>query len=421
MKPTVESAIANFGAKAKAKLSNIAAIGQPEDQIRAPFEDLLSEIAELCDFPQGSVTPVGESSVSDLKTRPDYAVSVQNALVGFIELKAPGKGADPRRFKDPHDKAQWEKLQSLPNLIYTDGNAFSLWQDGELVGSVVNLVGDIESSGQSLAAPPGFLNLFEAFLTWKPIPPQSARALAQTTARLCRLLRDEVTEQLSLKSPALTGLATDWRKLLFPEATDERFADGYAQAVTFGLLMARAKGIDLSTSLQQVATTLSQTNSLIGTALRLLTDDAANQTLQTSLGTLTRVLDVVDWSKISRGDPEAWLYFYEDFLKVYDNELRKQTGSYYTPPEVVGAMVELVDEVLKSPRFGQYAGLASPSVTIPLPPRARTEETLSSRRRLPSEAEQSPSLGMYVNFVWAFGTASTALHSSNSNASLTHS
>ena len=33
---------------------------------------------------------------------------------------------DPRKFKDPHDKEQWDKPKSLPNLIYTDGNAFSL-------------------------------------------------------------------------------------------------------------------------------------------------------------------------------------------------------------------------------------------------------------------------------------------------------
>ena len=300
---TIESAIAAFGAKAKAKLNNLAATGQPEDQIRPPFEHLLGELAEICQFPQGTVTAVGESSVSDLKTRPDYAVSAHNALVGFIELKAPGKGADPRKFKDPHDKAQWEKLRSLPNLLYTDGNAFSLWQDGELVGSVVTLIGDIETSGNKLQAPPALIGVFESFLNWEPVPPQSAESLAETTARLCRLLRDEVSEQLELKSPALTALAMDWRKLLFPDATDERFADGYAQAVTFGLLMARAKKIKLSTGLQQVATTLSQSSSLIGTALRLLTDNAENQaTLKTALGTLMRVLDAVDWSKISHTD-----------------------------------------------------------------------------------------------------------------------
>jgi hypothetical protein len=292
---TFSSAIATFGAKAKEKLSNPAATGQPEDQLRAPFEHLLASLAELSNSSKAMVAAVGESSVSDLKTRPDYAITVHNALVGFVELKAPGKGADPRKFKDLHDKAQWERLCALPNLIYTDGNAFSLWQNGELVGSVVSLIGDIESSGSKLQAPANLLGLFENFLSWEPVPPRSAKDLAHTTARLCRLLRAEVTERLGLGSEALTGLAADWRKLLFPDATDERFADGYAQAVTFGMLMARVKNIRLATGLQQVATELSHTSTLIGAALRLLTDNAENQeTLKTSLGTLTRVLDAVN-------------------------------------------------------------------------------------------------------------------------------
>ena len=53
------------------------------------------------------------------------------------------------------------------------------------------------------------------------------------------------------------------------------------------------------------------------------------------------------------------------FLSVYDNDLRKKTGSYYTPPEVVRAMVRLVDEALRSgPRFALSEGLASPEVTV---------------------------------------------------------
>jgi hypothetical protein len=363
MDETFRSAIATFGAQAKAKLANPAATGEPEDQLRAPLERLIEDLAELCGLPKGAVTPVGESSLSTLKTRPDYAITVHNTLVGFIEVKAPGKGADPRRFRG-HDKAQWEKLRSLPNLIYTDGNEFSLWRSGELEGSLVRLIGDVETAGEKLEAPTDLLGIFENFIQWQPISPGTAKQLAELSARMCRLLRDEVKEQLSLGSAALTALAFDWRQLLFPEATDEQFADGYAQAVTFGLLMARARNIQLSTGLDQVAKQLAQTNSLIGAALRILTDDAENQaTLKTSIGTLTRVLDAVDWPALSKGDPDAWLYFYEDFLEVYDKKLRKKTGSYYTPPEVVSAMVCLVDEALRT-RFGLHAGLASPEVTV---------------------------------------------------------
>ena len=261
---------------------------------------------------------------------------------------------------------QWAKLQTLPNLIYTDGNGFSLWRNGELEGQVVHLEGDVATAGNKLAAPDGLVSLFANFLQWEPQPPRSAAQLAVVTARLCRLLREEVVEQLGQGSAPLTNLATDWRKLLFPSATDEAFADGYAQAVTFGLLMARARDIALADGLDRVAHELRQTNTLIGTALRLLTDDADSQaTLKTSLATLTRVLDAVHWPAVSKGEPEAWLYFYEEFLSVYDNELRKKTGSYYTPPEVVRAMVRLVDEALRSDeRFGLSEGLASADVTV---------------------------------------------------------
>jgi hypothetical protein len=178
-------------------------------------------------------------------------------------------------------------------------------------------------------------------------------------------LRDEVAEQIALGSEGLTALAKDWRKLLFPEADDAQFADGYAQAVTFGLLVARAMDIPLASGIHQAAYELRKSNSLIGTALGLLTDDEANQkALKTSLNTLTRVLNEVNWHTISKDKPEAWLYFYEDFLEVYDNKLRKKTGSYYTPPEVVAAMVRLVDEALRGRLFQRHAGLASADVTL---------------------------------------------------------
>ena len=61
---------------------------------------MLADLAELSNLPRAKVVAVGEPSVSDLKARPDYAVTVHDALVGFIELKAPGKGADPRKFRE---------------------------------------------------------------------------------------------------------------------------------------------------------------------------------------------------------------------------------------------------------------------------------------------------------------------------------
>jgi hypothetical protein len=391
---TISDAVSKFGASLKPKLSSIAIGGAPEEQLRGPLETLMHDLAALAGQPANAVHLVGETSLADLKTRPDFAVTVSKALVGFIEVKAPGKGADPRKFSDPHDKAQWDKLRSLPNLLYTDGGAFSLWRDGKLEGEIVRLQGDVESAGAKLAAPSTLLPLINDFLTWKPIPPKSAKQLAEVSARLCRFLRDEVIEQMERGSPALTGLAQDWRKLLFPQADDAQFADGYAQAVTFGLLVARARDISLAKGTEAAAQELRQSNTLIGTALRLLTEDSSNQeALKTSLGTLTRVLDEVNWHTISKDKPEAWLYFYEDFLEVYDNTLRKRTGSYYTPPEVVSAMVNLVDECLRGPLFERTQGLAAHDVVVADPAVGTGTFLLGVLRRIAETVENDQGAG----------------------------
>jgi len=209
------------------------------------------------------------------------------------------------------------------------------------------------------------VGLFTDFFSWAPISPRTPQKLAEISARLCRLLRDQVGEELERGNASLTGLKNDWRKLLFPEATDEQFADGYAQAVTFGLLIARTRDISLKGGIDHAAGELKKSNSLIGTALDLLVDDPQNKhALKTSLDTMTRVLEEVNWLVVAKSESEAWLYFYEHFLEVYDNTLRKKTGSYYTPPEVVNAMVRLVDEALRGPLFNRPQGLASSDVTI---------------------------------------------------------
>ncbi len=93
----------------------------------------------------------------------------------------------------------------------------------------------------------------------------------------------------------MTAQAEEWRHLLFPRATNGEFADGYAQAVTFGLLLARSQGISLDHGVGEAADQLGRRHSLIGRALDILTHEAIQtRTLVTSVSTLTRVLAVVD-------------------------------------------------------------------------------------------------------------------------------
>ncbi len=362
----LSDAVAAFG---KASLDKLAGTGDREAAIRTPLEQLLTAVgAEL------KLRAVFHDEVrdTDRRVRPDYGVRVNGAIIGYIEVKAPGRGIDPVGFTG-HDKAQWERLRDLPNLLYTNGTAWRWFKDGDLVGQAVNFAGgDLDVAGSSLSAPPEFETLITNFLQWDPPPIASVTALVAHVAPLTRLLRGEVVDQLVLEGKAIDagadrdeqpflGLARDWRALLFPLADEQTFADGYAQTVTFALLLARSEGIDLrNTQLHEVGTKLGPDHSLMGKALQLFTDDVAAD-FRVTLDLLVRVIGAVDWEKIRKGKQDTYLHLYEHFLDLYDNDLRKQSGTYYTPREVVEPMVRLAEDVLGT-RLGKPSGFRDEDV-----------------------------------------------------------
>ena len=339
-----------------------------EDQLRAPFEGLLSAYGRELRL---DVVCSGEAVLPNRIGRPDFAVSCNGALAGYVELKAPGSGADQRRFRG-RNRDQFQRFAAIPNILYADGNEWALYRHGERSGRIVRLAGHVVEEGAAAVAEEDaerLGRLLHDFLSWQPILPQDGRGaidlktFADLLAPLCRLLRDEVAEALAAGSPALLALAGDWRQLLFPDATDAQFADAYAQTVTFALLLGRAEGADPLT-LETAQEALAAHHSLLSRALQVLTDSTVRVEMSASLALLQRVLAVVPTSLFGHfgGQRDPWLYFYEDFLAAYDPQLRKDAGVYYTPVEVVQAQVRLVDEALTS-RMGHRNGFADLGVT----------------------------------------------------------
>ncbi len=363
-------AVSAFGVACKAKLSGP---GDAEAAIRAPLEHLLAAVGDHIGV---RATFHDEVRDPDRQVRPDYGVSVKGAITGYIEVKAPAKGIDPRGFTG-HDKTQWERQRDLPNLLYTNGTQWRLYLDGAPRRKPVNFTGGtLADAGAHLAAPAEFEALVTDFLQWRPARITSVAALVRAVAPLTRLLRGEVRDQLVAERRAIAagaeayeqpflGLARDWRALLFPQADDATFADGYAQAVTFALLLARSEGIVLepdggSQKLHEVGAALGNDHSLMGKALQLLTDDVAAD-FRVTLDLLVRVVGAVDWPRVRRGKRDTYLHLYEHFLELYDNDLRKASGSYYTPREVVEEMVRLTEDALVT-RLGKARGFRDPDV-----------------------------------------------------------
>ena len=345
---SIHAALQAFAAAVTEKTAQLTA-GEPEDQLRAPFETFMQSAAEALGW---KVVCTGETPLPNRLGRPDYAVHRNGLLVGYVEIKAPGVGANAARFKG-RNRQQFKRFSAIPNLLYTDGNEWALYRGGDRVGSIVRLSGDVAHDGTQAVAVedgPGIERSVRDFLSWEPTLPLDGtdridlKRFADLLAPLCRMLRDDVTDALADPNSPLVHLAKDWRQLLFPHASDPQFADAYAQTVAFALLLGRSEGADPLT-LDRAHAALAAQHSLLSRALQVLTDPSARADMPASLDLLLRVIAVVPPTTLA-GRQDPWLYFYEDFLAAYDPQLRKDAGAYYTPVEVVRAQVRLVDDLL---------------------------------------------------------------------------
>ena len=308
-----------------------------------------------------------------------------------MELKAPGKNIDPASFtKKSHEYRQWQRLRNLPNLLYTNGTEWRLYRYGEPVLTstgydAVHMHGSFSGHG-TLSAPDALATFFLNFLRWVPAPIKSADQLVETLAPLAALLREEMllglaaqekiyrAEQAKAKKkgeedfvipPPLVGLRKDWRDTLAPSTSNEEFADSFAQTVVFSLVVALSEGHDLNLkTFSTVVVDLRSKHGLLGNALGLLTEHLDEKSsLYNALAVIVRVMGAASWADISGGKSDVYLHLYEHFLKVYNPEQRKKTGSYYTPVEVVDQMVRLVDDALRT-YLGKEHGLASEGVSV---------------------------------------------------------
>ena len=368
----------NFGTVIREFATTVAANfatpidAQREDQLKAPVSEVLRACGQAWDIEVRSRT---EARAEGDTGRPDIGVTAGGLLCGHIELKAPGRGARPERFRG-RDGRQWERFKALPNLIYTDGSEWSLYQDGKRVARV-RIAEDVSEDGAAGLDPPSLSKLdglLHAFLLHEPVTPSTARGLAEFLAPLARLLRDEVRYALDSADSEVKKIADEWRGVIFADTGADQFADAYAQTVTYALLLARFEGAENLRQALAVDALRESHHDLLAAALDLL--ERARGDLVMPIELLERAIGVVNaqalladvgrqgaFNPSQEVDRDPWLYFYEHFLGAYDTKLRKNRGVYFTPVEVVRAQVRFVGELLRE-RFNKPMAFANDGVEV---------------------------------------------------------
>lgn len=348
------------------------------------FKALVDELIPI--LPAGpGVTSVPEYAKPDVG-RPDIALVRAGQLPrSFIELKAPAKTLDPARWRDAHDKRQFKRFQELPTWALSNFLGIQLYRRDELTAvarvapeAALDPLTSDSKAGALIAAhdPGGLIDILGQLVIAEPPSPSNAAQLAEYLAHGARLVRESVLEGLELLATAKTKdrplqlVRAEFREVLYahPEAGgyrgefDTLFSAAFAQTLAFGLLLVReATNATVDANAWQH---MPDEHPLMKTALRVLSEPEIVTQIGLGFDVLFDSVNSFDPGILAQkpGGHDPILYFYEDFLSVFDADAKQRYGVYYTPVQVVRYMVGALNRALRD-NLGT-AGLADDQVTI---------------------------------------------------------
>ena len=299
--------------------------------------------------------------------RPDLAFARPGEPArAFIELKEPAKQLNPERWRG-HDGDQFKRFQELPIWALCNFHGIKLFRRGDVQAEAIILpAAALDPNTPDARADRmirghdanGFITILETLAQAQPIPPRDARELADSLAHAARLVRAIVADMCRGNPPeALQAVQAEFRETLFahPKAggyddQDETslFANAFAQTLAFGLLLAREAGAQ-EVDERAYRSLPSGNFPLLSATLRALTQDEILATLGASFDVLRDTVNVFDPAMLAPQDGrDPILYFYEDFLSVFDPEARKKHGVFFTPIPIVRFMVDATDRALQN-------------------------------------------------------------------------
>lgn len=360
--------------------------------------------------------------------RPDIALIKHGELPrAFIELKAPAKPSDPKKWTTPHDKRQYERLQELAHWSASNFAEFYLFERDKLQGHAIVVPAEaLDPSMPDKSAdliveahdPTRFLDLLSRLARAQPPAAGNAEQLAELMAHSARIVKSAVRERVGEldaekdRYDPLMLVRQTYRNVLYahPEAGgyaakdfDELFASAFAQTLAFGLLLVREHLANTETEAERrkvgpdAARHMPPEHPLMKGTLEAISDSRVIDSVGIGFEVMRDTVNSFDPAILAprRDGRDPILYFYEDFLGVFDPDAKARYGVYYTPLQVVRFMVGALDRVLREDLGTK--GLRDKDVTILDPATGTGTYLLGIAERVRQQAmeeEGGPAAGM---------------------------
>lgn len=353
--------------------------GNNEEELRKKLRDVLDEIAgsfgvwrksanqnrrlDMVELPVNhgiGADPVGSQ-------KPGFKNPLQgvriydrdNRLLGFVVYVASSKAkVEPLREALATNNHYHNVLVIYPDSAEPE---LELWQGGRpLRGRLTRGPKRSQFDGEG-----GVVQLLSRFFVVSKSAIEKPKQLAEELAWRAKDLKALAVEELE-KEIANSNDKGPLKKLFdtfnaaLATLTVEKFADAYAQTITYGMLAARwiSSGESPLFTRKNLKDLLPETSAFLKDLFDKLVNSNFDKNLTWMLDDITSLLARTSVAQVfhdEKRDPS--IHFYEDFLDAYDPQVRKDQGVYYTPDEVVSYIVRTAHASLQHD-FGLPLGLA---------------------------------------------------------------
>jgi len=333
---------------------------------------------------------------------PDFRIDKDGEIIGYIEAKSPDAN-----LKEIENSDQLRRYrESFPNIILTNFLEFRLYRGGNLIDSVE--VGR-QFILQKLKYPPPpekldpFYNLLEKFFSFSTPRVTTSSELSIELAKKTKFLVHVLQEEFSRENEEVTRFYKAFQEELIETLTKEKFADLYAQTITYGLFAARMRAQNGFT--KNIAWQLIPENlPLLKEIFHSFTGPHFPESLSWVVDDISQVLEKADITSIlkefktTKWDEDPVIHFYETFLATYNPEERERLGVYYTPLPVVSYIVRSIHKLLKK-KFGKPEGLATNDVTLLDPAAGTLTFVVQAIKQVQKELEERNKAGLINSYI----------------------
>ena len=340
-----------------------------EGTLRTPFENFIKSFSP-------SIRLIHEPKRVAGLGAPDFKAFYRSRKVGFIETKDLDKNLDTILESEQLKKY----IEGVNNLMVTNYARFILVRNGQKIFDF-NLFTTSDLENARFVIPDDKIETFEEFIneffSYKLPTIASAEELARELSRKAKLLKDVAREQLEEdlrkaengESPSSIYDFYEGIKELIKDISIEDCADAYAQTVTYGLFLAR-KNCKHTLERRNAASYIPKSVGVIKKIFINISGDAFPSDISWIIDDIVDVLNAANVGEIltkidrrGKKDKDPIIFFYEDFLNLYEPEKRKHLGVYYTPRPVVNFIVNSVNHILKK-YFDKPMGFAEDDVHV---------------------------------------------------------